>query len=91
MHLSAAMKVMDKKTIVDRKMVKGVKREKNVLSSIDHPFIVNLLATFQGPHSIHMLLDYVQGGELFGLIYHVSKKGCVIFFLHYLGHSFTHS
>ena len=70
-----ALKAMDKKEIIDKKMVKGVTREKNVMASVEHPFISNLVSTFQDKYSIFMLMDYVQGGELFGLIYNVSKKG----------------
>ena len=70
-----ALKVMEKKVIVDRKMIKGVIREKNVMISVEHPFIVDLVSTFQDEHKLYMLESYVQGGELFGLIYNVSKKG----------------
>mmetsp|Transcript_11889 Transcript_11889/g.23982 ORF Transcript_11889/g.23982 Transcript_11889/m.23982 type:complete len:1090 (-) Transcript_11889:59-3328(-) len=70
-----ALKVMDKKEIVARKMAKGVIREKNVMTSVEHPFIVNLVSAFQDQHCLYMLQDYIQGGELFGLIYNVSKKG----------------
>jgi len=70
-----ALKVMDKHEIIEKKMTKGVTREKNVMSSVEHPFISNLVSTFQDSQSLFMLMDYVQGGELFGLIYNVSKKG----------------
>lgn len=70
-----ALKVMDKQEIIEKKMTKGVTREKNVMSSVEHPFISNLVSTFQDTQSLFMLMDYVQGGELFGLIYNVSKKG----------------
>lgn len=70
-----ALKVMDKKEIFQKKMTKGVMREKNVLASVEHPFIVGLVATFQDDFRVYMLQNYVQGGELLGLIYNVSKKG----------------
>jgi serine/threonine protein kinase len=70
-----ALKVMDKKEIVAKKMAKGVIREKNVLASVEHPFIVGLVATFQDDFRVYMVQNYVQGGELLGLIYNVSKKG----------------
>jgi serine/threonine protein kinase len=70
-----ALKVMEKREIIDRKMAKGVMREKNVMSSVEHPFISDLVSTFQDTHRLYMLMSYVQGGELFGLIYNVSKKG----------------
>ena len=44
-------------------------REKNIMASIDHPLIVNLVATFQNDHSLYMLMDFIQGGELFRLIH----------------------
>eukprot|EP00584_Thalassiosira_punctigera_P010440 CAMPEP_0172528038 /NCGR_PEP_ID=MMETSP1067-20121228/2560_1 /TAXON_ID=265564 ORGANISM="Thalassiosira punctigera, Strain Tpunct2005C2" /NCGR_SAMPLE_ID=MMETSP1067 /ASSEMBLY_ACC=CAM_ASM_000444 /LENGTH=1011 /DNA_ID=CAMNT_0013311891 /DNA_START=142 /DNA_END=3177 /DNA_ORIENTATION=- len=70
-----ALKVMDKKEIIQRKMTKGVTREKNVMASVEHPFISNLVSTFHDKQSLYMLMSYVQGGELFGLIYNISKKG----------------
>lgn len=70
-----ALKVMDKKEIHDKKMSKGVMREKNVMASVEHPFISNLVSSFQDTHHLYMLMSYVQGGELFGLIYNVSKRG----------------
>ena len=70
-----ALKVMDKKSIIEKKMVKGLMREKNVMSSVEHPFLSDLVSTFQDGQSVYMLMSYVQGGELFGLIYNVSKKG----------------
>jgi len=70
-----ALKVMDKSTIVEKKMVKGVIREKNVMASVEHPFTSDLVSTFHDKQSLYMLMDYVQGGELFSLIYNVSKKG----------------
>ncbi len=70
-----ALKVMDKKEIFAKKMTKGVMREKNVLASVEHPFIVGLISTFQDDYRVYMLQHYIQGGELLGLVYNVSKKG----------------
>ena len=39
-----AFKVMDKQDIANHKMVQHVIREKNVLASINHPLVVNLVA-----------------------------------------------
>ena len=72
-----AMKAMSKKDIIGKMMVKAVTREKNVMASIEHPFISNLVSTFQDQHTIYLLLDYVQGGELFGLVSaHLMLKYC---------------
>ena len=64
-----ALKVMDKREIVMHGMVEHVKREKNVLASVNHPLIVNLVATFQDGNSLYMVQDFLQGGELFNLLY----------------------
>eukprot|EP00659_Diplonema_papillatum_P020691 gene20691-31882_t len=42
-----AMKVLSKKVVHKRRMVEYIKEEKNILSRIDHPFIVPLYAAFQ--------------------------------------------
>jgi hypothetical protein len=49
--------------------VDGVIREKEVMASIDHPFILKLVNTYQDPSSLYMLLELVQGGELFSLLH----------------------
>lgn len=39
---------------------------------IQHPFIVNLNYAFQTKDKLYMILDYINGGELF---YHLKKEG----------------
>ena len=70
-HLESiyAVKVMDKQEIFNRNMHQHVKREKNVLASIHHPFIVNLVAAFQDDTSLYLIQDFLQGGELDTLLY----------------------
>ena len=63
-----ALKRLKKSAIIKLKQIDHVKSEKNVLSIIDHPFIVNLKGYFQTPSHIYMLLDYACGGELFTLL-----------------------
>lgn len=60
-----ALKVMKKLDIILLKQVEHIKNEKIVLSMVDHPFIVNLLTTFQDEKRLFMLLEFVNGGELF--------------------------
>merc|ERR1719401_1592213 len=38
------------------------------MAMIKHPFIVNLLTTFQDEKRLFMLMEYVNGGELFGYL-----------------------
>jgi serum/glucocorticoid-regulated kinase 2 len=67
-----AMKVLRKDTIVARKQVAHTKAEKNILMRIQHPFIVNLNYAFQTKDKLYMILDYINGGELF---FHLKKEG----------------
>jgi serine/threonine protein kinase len=39
------------------------------MASIDHPFILKLVNTYQDTSSLYMLLELVQGGELFSLLH----------------------
>ena len=63
-----ALKMLKKTEILRLKQVEHIKAEKTILSSIVFPYIVNLFATFQDEKYIHMLMEYVIGGELFSLL-----------------------
>jgi len=64
-----ALKIMDKREIIRDYQVKGVIREKNLMASIHHPFIVDLLGTFQDDANLYMAINLVQGDELFSIIH----------------------
>jgi len=63
-----ALKIMKKSEVIRLKQVEHVKAEKEILLSIHHPFIVNLLTVFQDDKRLCMLLEYVNGGELFSYL-----------------------
>jgi len=67
-----AMKVMRKENIIAKNQIIHTKDEKNVLQRIQHPFIVRLHHAFQTPEKLYMILDFVNGGELF---FHLKKCG----------------
>jgi len=67
-----AMKVLRKEAIVARKQVAHTMAERNILKKIHHPFIVSLHYAFQTEEKLYMILDYVNGGELF---FHLKKEG----------------
>ncbi|KAE8218711.1 hypothetical protein CF319_g7463 [Tilletia indica] len=60
-----ALKVLQKADIVRLKQVEHINNERDILSQIRHPFIVNLLRSYQDSKSVYMLMDYVPGGEIF--------------------------
>jgi len=67
-----ALKTMLKTEIVAHKQQKNVLNEKNVMMTCNHPFILKLYQTFKDIRKLYMLLEFVQGGELFAVI-HTSK------------------
>eukprot|EP01103_Thecamoeba_quadrilineata_P019258 TRINITY_DN7712_c0_g1_i1.p1 TRINITY_DN7712_c0_g1~~TRINITY_DN7712_c0_g1_i1.p1 ORF type:complete len:380 (-),score=72.83 TRINITY_DN7712_c0_g1_i1:221-1360(-) len=67
-----AMKICRKVDIVRLKQVDHIKNEKNILSTLNHPFIVNLFATFKDPGHLYFVFEYVCGGELFS---HLRRAG----------------
>lgn len=60
-----ALKIMRKSEIIRLKQVDHIKSEKNILMTVEHKFVVNLLATFQDDRRLCMVMEYVCGGELF--------------------------
>ena len=59
-----AMKIMSKRMIQRQNLAKYIYTEKNVQSSIKHPFIVRLYCAFQSSTRLFMVMDYCGGGDL---------------------------
>ena len=55
--------------IIKQKQVDHVFSEFNILSVLNHPFIVQLVGlNFDDPKYLYFIIEYVQGGELFTLL-----------------------
>uniref|UniRef100_A0A8C2ZR67 Ribosomal protein S6 kinase n=1 Tax=Cyclopterus lumpus TaxID=8103 RepID=A0A8C2ZR67_CYCLU len=67
-----AMKVLKKATIVQKaKTAEHTRSERQVLEHIrQSPFLVTLHYAFQTDTKLHLILDYVNGGELFTHLVH---------------------
>ena len=65
---SFALKILSKKRIIELKQIDHIRNEKNILAGISHPFIVNLVESFQDILNIYLVFDFVQGGEIFRLL-----------------------
>ncbi|KAG7795438.1 hypothetical protein KL944_005364 [Ogataea haglerorum] len=63
-----AMKVFRKRKIVKSKQIEHTNDERRILSVLQHPFITRMWGTFQDTKSIFMVMDYIEGGELFSLL-----------------------
>lgn len=64
-----AMKVMRKDKIMERDHAEYMKAERDILTKVDHPFIVQLKYSFQTKYRLYLVLDFVNGGHLFFQLY----------------------
>eukprot|EP01029_Cantina_marsupialis_P012269 TRINITY_DN2709_c0_g1_i1.p1 TRINITY_DN2709_c0_g1~~TRINITY_DN2709_c0_g1_i1.p1 ORF type:complete len:614 (-),score=178.83 TRINITY_DN2709_c0_g1_i1:246-2087(-) len=60
-----ALKQIRKATVIMKKQEKFIRNERNILSKLNHPFIVNLVRTFKDEESVYMLMEICLGGELY--------------------------
>ena len=65
-----AMKEMSKTKIIDKRSENSIKAERDFLSRIDHPFIINMHFAFQDNDNLYLVMDYLTGGDL---RYHISQ------------------
>uniref|UniRef100_A0A7N0RAC1 non-specific serine/threonine protein kinase n=1 Tax=Kalanchoe fedtschenkoi TaxID=63787 RepID=A0A7N0RAC1_KALFE len=67
-----AMKVMRKETIIKKNHVDYMRAERDILTKVEHPFIVQLRYSFQTKSKLYLILDFINGGHLF---YHLYRQG----------------
>nr|CAD7394325.1 unnamed protein product [Timema cristinae] len=70
-HQLYAMKYMSKNQCAAREALRNVLREVEILTQLDHPFLVNLWFSFQDEEDLFMISDLLLGGDL---RYHVQQK-----------------
>uniref|UniRef100_A0A8C7HF97 3-phosphoinositide-dependent protein kinase 1 n=1 Tax=Oncorhynchus kisutch TaxID=8019 RepID=A0A8C7HF97_ONCKI len=59
-----AIKILEKRHIMKENKAQYVKRERDVMSNLDHPFFVKLYFTFQDDEKLYFGLSYAKNGEL---------------------------
>ncbi|XP_052183460.1 serine/threonine-protein kinase AtPK2/AtPK19-like [Diospyros lotus] len=67
-----AMKVMRKETIIKNNHVNYMIAERDILTKVVHPFIVQLRYSFQTRSKLYLILDFLNGGHLF---FHLYRQG----------------
>ena len=84
---------MSKAKIIDKKSVDSILGEKKILSELHHPFIVNMIYSFQDHDYLYLVMDLLPGGNL---RYHLAKNktfnekqikfliGCIMIGLNYI-------
>ena len=58
-----AIKQMNKMTLTKKHVTKNIFKEKQILSSIYHPFIVNMYSAFQDQENVYIVMDYGSCGD----------------------------
>ncbi|KAJ3267101.1 camp-dependent protein kinase catalytic subunit [Chytriomyces hyalinus] len=70
-----ALKAIRKAEVVKLKQEKQIVNEKEILKNVKHNFIVELFYTFQDTHYLYMIMEYIDGGDLFSYLRKVQKFG----------------
>ena len=65
------MKIMSKTKIVKKNSVKNINNEKKFLSLLHHPFLVNMICSFQDNDNLYLVMELLLGGDM---RYHINKK-----------------
>ena len=65
------------------KQIMHTRYEQAMLSSVQHPFIINLWGSFQDNTNLYMVMDFVPGGELFTLLRRSNVSSVLLYrFIH---------
>lgn len=59
----------------NKEFAAAIQREKEVISSLEHPFIVDLICSFDDEDESLMLMTIVEGGELWNVIHRENASG----------------
>lgn len=52
-----------------------MKSERDILTKVDHPFVVSLWFAFQTEKKLFLVMDFLAGGELF---FHLKRRGLIM-------------
>ena len=70
-----AMKVMKKDRILEKDQVEYTRAERDILTAVTHPFIVNLRYSFQTTSKLYLIMEFINGGHLFFQLYQQGTFG----------------
>ena len=59
-----AMKEMSKARIIEKNCVSSILGERDILSKIHHPFIINMIFSFQDDNNLYLVMNLFTGGDL---------------------------
>ena len=59
-----ALKEMSKMKIILKRSEKSIQSERDLLSNLYHPFIVNMISAFQDFNNLYLVMDLFKGGDM---------------------------
>jgi len=63
-----ALKVMKKQYLMKNKQIGYAVSEADIMKSLNHPFLMKLIYSFQTPSNLYMALEYCENGDLSHLL-----------------------
>ena len=73
-----AVKVLKKAQVVKMKQVEHTNDERRMLQRCRHPFLITLWGTWQDSKNLYMVMDFIEGGELFSLLRKSQVRACSV-------------
>ena len=70
-----ALKVQSKYELIQDGQAQAVVYEKNVMSYLKHPFLISLVNSYHDEDYVYMVMDLIQGGELYNVIHTDMRDG----------------
>jgi len=69
----AAIKIMEKAKVVKLQQVEHTLSEKRILGAVDFPNIIYMIAHFKDNSNLYLVLQFVNGGEMFSYLRRVAR------------------
>jgi len=60
-----AIKVMDKRNIIEQNMVDQINREIEIMYKINHPHVIKLINHFEDEENFYLIMNYASKGQLY--------------------------
>jgi len=74
---TVALKTLHKSALINAKIVHNLRREVEIQSRLKHPNIVQLYGYFENTKTVSLILQYIEGGEMYKHVNRNFEGGCV--------------
>lgn len=64
---------MDKAELLRKNQVANIKAEQKILVEANNPFVVKLYYSFQTREHLYLVMEFVNGGDLYSLLQNVGS------------------